>query len=624
MKIKGCWLVLSLLAITAGSSAQVVNPHLESIHIDGFIGERIQTCIDKRVKGQDVNELIEPFRYLTEGNLWQSEFFGKWMLGAIASYRYSADPELFQLIQNSMEKFLQTQRPDGYIGNYKPEDRLTNWDIWGRKYSALALLDYYRLTNDKNALEAAQRSIDCLMDELKERDVDIATTGNYLGMASCSILEPVVYLYRATRNDHYLDFAREIVKNMEQAGSSRLISQALRDVPVAQRSPYPQQWWSFENGQKAYEMMSCYEGLIELGKELDDPLLLEAARKTADHILKEEINIAGSGAAFECWYGGKALQTYPAYHTMETCVTFTWMQFCARLLRETANPLYAEAFEQTMYNALMASMKDDGSQISKYSPLEGRRQPGEKQCGMRVNCCNANGPRGFALIPSVAYQSDDTHLFVNLYLPSAATITLGNRNKVSLTSRTRYPLDGKIDLTLDPQKNSTFALALRIPSWADEDYEVTINGERTESLYRGGYLILTRLWKKGDQVAIDFKPKARVVELNHTQAVTYGPLVFARDSRFQDGDIDECAIIQRDPQGFIEATPENASAPFAWITLQVPMILGTDLENEENKAIKMVNFCDFASAGNDWAPEGRYRVWIPKTLHVMSEPYHRY
>ena len=54
------------------------------------------------------------------------------------------------------------------------------------------------------------------------------------------------------------------------------------------------------------------------------------------------------------------------------------------------------------------------------------------------------------------------------------------------------------------------------------------------------------------------------------------------------------------------------------------MVLGTDLENEENKAVKIINFCDFASAGNDWRPEGRYRIWIPKTLHVMSEPYHRY
>ena len=92
---------------------------------------------------------------------------------------------------------------------------------------------------------------------------------------------------------------------------------------------------------------------------------------------------------------------------METCVTFTWMQLCARLWRETANPMYMDEFERTMYNALMASMKRDGSQISKYSPLEGRRQPGEEQCGMHINCCNANGPRGFALIPDIAYQVKD-------------------------------------------------------------------------------------------------------------------------------------------------------------------------------------------------------------------------
>ena len=88
---------------------------------------------------------------------------------------------------------------------------------------------------------------------------------------------------------------------------------------------------------------------------------------------------------------------------METCVTFTWMQFCARLLRNTGNSMYADTFERTMYNALMASMRSDGGQISKYSPLEGRRVEGENQCGLHINCCNANGPRGFALIPQTAY-----------------------------------------------------------------------------------------------------------------------------------------------------------------------------------------------------------------------------
>lgn len=71
MKITKFWLTLNLFIFTTGASAQVVNPHLESIQIEGYVGERIQTCIDKRVKGQDVNELIEPFRHLTEGNRWQ-------------------------------------------------------------------------------------------------------------------------------------------------------------------------------------------------------------------------------------------------------------------------------------------------------------------------------------------------------------------------------------------------------------------------------------------------------------------------------------------------------------------------------------------------------------------------
>ena len=56
---------------------------------------------------------------------------------------------------------------------------------------------------------------------------------------------------------------------------------------------------------------------------------------------------------------------------------------------------------------LDASLKADASQIAKYSPLEGWRHEGEEQCGMHINCCNANGPRAFAMIPQFAYQVQD-------------------------------------------------------------------------------------------------------------------------------------------------------------------------------------------------------------------------
>ena len=165
---------------------------VEDIRIGGYVGERIHTCIEHRVKSQDVEHLVEPFRHREETSLWQSEFFGKWLLGAVSSYEYCKDPALLEQIRSGVQSFIQTQTPDGYIGNYKPEARLTNWDIWGRKYSALALVAYYRLTGDRAALNAAMRSVDYLMEQLHEQNLDIARTGNYFGMASCSILEPVV------------------------------------------------------------------------------------------------------------------------------------------------------------------------------------------------------------------------------------------------------------------------------------------------------------------------------------------------------------------------------------------------------------------------------------------------
>ena len=190
---------------------------------------------------------------------------------------------------------------------------------------------------------------------------------------------------------------------------------------------------------------------------------------------------------------------------------------------------------------------------------------------------------------------------------------------------TRYPQDGNVRLTVSPEREDDFTVALRIPAWAGDGYAVAVNGEPQPAALRGGYLYLHRRWRKQDTIDIDFKLQTRVATCNGAQAVVHGPLVFARDSRFADGDVDECAVIQCGKDGTVKATLTDTSADsFAWLTLTVPTILGTDLENEGNKRARPVRFCDFGSAGNDWSTSGRYRVWIPETLHVMSEPYRAY
>ncbi len=619
-------IIYAAVALLAGfHSLSGAAPAVKSCKVDGYVGDRIDACINGRVMAQDVDILVEPFRHLTEGDRWQMEFIGKWMLGAIDTYRYQPTPELLAKITDAAVKLMDTQQADGYIGNYKIEDRLKQWDVWGRKYCALSLLDYYRLTGDKRALTTVERLIDDLINDLASAGTEISATGNYRGMASCSILEPTVYLYRLSGKEKYLDFAKSIVESIEREGNSQLVTKGRADIPVAHRFEFPKQWWSYENGHKADEIMSCYVGLMELGNEIGNPSYLEAAIKTADNIIRNEINIAGSGAAFECWGDWKTSQTTPAYHTMETCVTFTWMQYLSKLLEQTGNPHYADEFERTMYNALMASLRADGGQISKYSPLEGRRVSGEEQCGLPINCCNANGPRGFALIPDFATRVSGDTIFVNLYVPQNATYKIG-KNEVSVAVESKFPVTGENTLTITQSKpgKGKAVIALRIPGWCKDKYNIAVQSTEVSPEVKNGYAFINLGKSKTNTITADFALESRVEERNGMQAVVRGPLVFARDSRYADGYVDECCVIQASPDGVVETRFADSPADFAWITLEVPAILGTDLENHENSTPRYVKFCDFGSAGNDWARDGRYRVWLVKTIHAMSEPYRKY
>jgi len=624
--------VVFLLFVSFSLSAQtkflpdvLLNGDPSSIKLSDYIGDRINACIESRVKGQNVIHLIQPFYNKTETRLWQSEFLGKWLLGAVLSYRYTQDPILLDSIKTGVNGLLGSQLPNGYIGNYAETAQLQQWDVWGRKYSMLGLLTYYDLTGDKKALEAVKRVANHLMTQVGPGKTNIVATGNYLGMASSSVLEPIMFLYRRTNDAQYLDFAKHIVAQWETETGPQLVSKAEAGIPVANRFPHPKDlkrsWFSAYNGQKAYEMMSCYEGLLELYKVTNEPRYLSAVEKTVQSIIDTEINIAGSGSAFECWYHGKPQQTRPTYHTMETCVTITWMKLCQTLLCLTGNPMYADQIEITAYNALLASMKDDASQIAKYSPLEGQRHPGEEQCRMHINCCNANGPRGFALLPQIAVMQNGRELFVNLYTGFEASVDLDKKTKIKLNQQTTYPADGKITIAVESAKPENFTVALRIPAWS-KDNSVLVNDEKVEGIEAGAYYKINRTWKKGDVITLNLDVRARVVNQNGYAAIVKGPVVLARDTRFADGFVDEAARIV-DKEGYVELRPVTNKPSGIQMAFTAPLVLGTDLEGESRQP-RQVYFCDFASSGNTWKPDVRYRVWIPETLNVQNMEYKPY
>lgn len=592
-----------------------------SVMIGGYLGERMDLVIARRIKAQDVDHLIEPFRHRDEDNLWQSEFWGKWIQSAIAAYDYNRDPELLAILKNAVTGLLATQTPDGYIGNYSPDHQLAHWDIWGRKYTMLGLLAYYDLTGDKNALKGAMKVADHLLTQVGPGKANIVKTGNYRGMPSSSILEPMVILYRVSGEKRYLDFAQYIVDQWETENGPMLISKALAGVPVSERFPFPASWWSYENGQKAYEMMSCYEGLLELYRITGRQEYLDAVIKAVDNIVAQEINIAGSGSAFECFYHGVNYQDQPTYHTMETCVTMTWMKLCFNLLRLTENPAYADQIEKSTYNALLASVRDDGTQIAKYSPLGGIRHAGEEQCGMHINCCNANGPRAFMMLPLFAITGKGNEFFVNMYGNSRSELPLSGKNKVVIEQASDYPVSGDITINVNPDKSEQFTLSLRIPEWSGTT-EISVNGEKIENVKPGNYMKINRVWNKYDKITMKLELTGRLITLGNNQAILRGPVVLARDARFRDGFIYDAAVIRED-KGVVALVPSTTRPAGVWMSFTAPLVIGTDLEGEFRNPVQ-VNFCDFASAGNTWSEDSRYKVWIPRTLNVMKADYKGY
>lgn len=597
--------------------SQIKNTQLKQVELHGHIGTRIDACIETNVMSQDIDHLIEPFKHKTETERWQSEFWGKWMLGACQSYQYTKNPVLLKKISYAVDELLKTQLPNGYIGNYSEESQLAQWDVWGRKYCLLGLQAYYDITGDEKALAACRKLADHLMKQIGPGSADIAKIGNYKGMAASSILEPVMYLYNRTSDSRYLNFAKYIVAQWEKPDAANLISKAIAGEPVARRFwPFPKaSQWAL-GGHKSYEMMSCYVGLLELYKITKNPTYLSAVVATANDIMTNEINIVGGASSTECWFEGAKNQTTPSFLSMETCVTFTWMQLCDRLLQITGEVKYADQIEKTTYNALQAAARAENMMIASYVPLEGFRRDGERQCGMDINCCKANAPRAFAMLPDFAFRVAQNKIVMNLYTSSNAQFILNNKKKVGLAVETSYPVLDKVNITLNPEQESVFTLSLRIPEWSKQN-SLLVNGEELkEAILSGGYLELTRKWKKGDVVVLSLDLRGKMVVLNNHMAIVRGPVVLARDTRFKDGFVDETIAIEHDKDNYVPLVALTDKPSSVWMAFSVNAL--TSIYNGDKESFRKIKLCDFGSAGNGWDEHERYKVWLTRTIETAD------
>ena len=308
--------------------------------IDGWVGAKINACITQRVMTQNVDLLVAPFRAKSDGpdNGWRGEFWGKWFTSAVLAYQYEPTQGHQAVLDQAVTSLLSAQSVDGDLSTYDTAHKGGNWDVWTRKYVLLGLIAYYDAVHSADALKAAIRVGDTVLRDFGPGKASLQDASLNLvgGLSSCSVLEPICLLYQRTNQSRFLDFAKYIVASWEQP--SKVAPRGMHLIEDAVRQTPP----TLMVAPKAYEMMSCFEGVCELYRITGNPSLLNAVRDFAQTIRRQERMVNGSASNQELWCRGAVTQTAVLEQPQETCVTTTWIKLCTQLLRLTGDPVWAD------------------------------------------------------------------------------------------------------------------------------------------------------------------------------------------------------------------------------------------------------------------------------------------
>lgn len=592
---------------------------------------------------------VEQFRLQPDGEDrgWRGEYWGKMMRGASFVYSYTRNPALYQVLCNTVEDMLKTQEENGRISSYPSDTEFNGWDLWCRKYVLLGMQYFLEICEDNKLcdriISSMMRQADYLLERIGNTDGKrrITTTSHFWGgLNSSSILEPFVRLYHLTKQQRYLDFAAYIV-DCGGCEMGDVFELAYEDITDPYQYPVT----------KAYELISCFEGLLEYYRATGIEKYRDAVIRFARRLAKTDITIIGcAGCTHELLDHSKARQTDTAYRGImqETCVTVTWMKFCMQLLLLTGEAEFADYFEQSLYNAYLGSVnsqqKTDTAALAEdpqailqplpfdsYSALlSGVR--GNGIGGLKImpdkhyyGCCACIGAAGIGMLQKMAAMRQNNGIIINLYENGILQTVTPKGNPLTLTMKTGYPKDGQIEISVETVQAEEFSLTVRIPSWSQA---ATVTCEKT-AFVKSGYHTIQRIWNNNDKIVLQFDMRTKVLSptplerdiiMTHTArfeacmiprvvvasehakdhiALQRGPLILARDARLGEN-IDEVVEIAYDADSFVAVT-ESSRANFEnMVEFSIPCTNG-----------KQFTVIDYGSAGKTMDEVSRYACWFP-------------
>jgi hypothetical protein len=548
--------------------------------------------------------------------------------GASNTLISAPNPNLEKLLDSLIDIIKIGQEADGYLTTWRtinPAKPPAKWvgvnegKRWeslsashelynaGHMYEAASV--HYQATGKRNFLDIALRNADLMVATFGEGE------GKIHAVPGHQIIETgLIKLYRITKNSAYLNLAKYFLDHRGDPGNHELFGAYAQDhIPVVEQK---------EVVGHAVRAVYMYAAMTDIAAIEKDAAYGDAVRALWNNMVSKKMYLTGGiGARHEGESFGDdyELPNLTAYN--ETCASIGDVYWNHRLHNLTGDVKYFDVIERTLYNGLLSGLSLDGRQFFYPNALEsdGKYKFNQGTCTRKdwfdCSCCPTNVIRFIPSLPGLVYSKCRDTLYVNLYASNSAKVELEN-NTLGVMQQTSYPWDGKVSLTINPEKEGEFSIKFRVPGWArnevlpgdlyryltpsDSSVSVSLDGTTVDAPIRDGYITLSRNWNKGELVELKFPMEVREVSTNlrvkeniGKAALEYGPIVYAVEEADNKDGFDDISIGQADA---FEITKEAA-------------LLG-GVNVIRNDHLMAIPYYAWSNRG-----VGKMKVWLPlKTL----------
>ena len=463
----------------------------------------------------------------------------KWLEAAAWELGRRKDRTLSKQADEAIELVTNAQRDDGYLNTYVQvlvpggEYRDLAWghELYCFGHLIQAAVAWRRALGDDRLLRVAERMVDSL-----ERQID--ATGHVLIDGHPEIEMALVELYRTTGDRRHLDLAARMVEGRGEGriGVGRFGSAYWQDHARVRDA-------ATVAGHAVRQLyLDC--GAVDVAVELGDRELLDAViRRWRDMVATRMYLTGGLGSRHLDEAFGDPFELPPDRAYAETCAAIASVMLAWRLLLATGDPDFADAIERTIYNGVLPGVSHDGRSYFYVNTLQRRTdraaEPaghGERASWYPCACCPPNVMRLLSSWPQYLATTDADGIQVHQYATAEVRAAVAG-GTVRIATKTSYPWDGTLNVTVLETPEQPWTLAVRIPAWSTSATLRNTAGRRARVVSGLRQVSETRTWQAGDSIVVTLdlpvrvtQPDARLDASRGCVALERGPLVYCIES----------------------------------------------------------------------------------------------